>query len=91
MGIATSAANTAQNPSPIYIWGNDSNCQPMPAVTANYTPNTNIALNTQFFVSATQPGSMKRWQQAADTSSTTYSYTSFVYPYPLDTNGLPLG
>ncbi len=70
--------------SPVYVWSNGS----MPVTTYN-----NIAFNcsegTSWIVSATQPASMKWMLKSTDNFNTTYSYTPFTYPYPLDANGMP--
>jgi hypothetical protein len=66
-----------QNPSPIYLWGNDS-LLPVQSASAN------LVSGRDFFVSATQPSSMKRWQKTSDNSNTTYSYVPYVYPHPLN-------
>jgi hypothetical protein len=73
--------------SPIYIWGNDST---MPA-----GGDGNLVLpNRDFFVSSTQPSSMIRCEAAADggssggtTCPTTFSYTPYTYPHPLQGTG----
>jgi hypothetical protein len=82
----------SQSYSPVYIWGNDS-----AMAVASQTPNT-VQEGRDYFVSAAQPASMVRCELAADGGTagglmgscpTTYSYTPFTYPYPLDANGLP--
>jgi hypothetical protein len=53
------------------------------------TESSNIVLNTNYFQSASQPANQHRWQLTTDNASTTYNYTPFTYPFPLDATGLP--
>jgi len=62
--------------SPVYIWGND------PSMRAVST-SSNVIQGRDFFVSATQPARLMRYQVPSDNSTTTYSYTPFQYPHPL--------
>jgi hypothetical protein len=74
-----------QNMSPAYIWGNDSN---IPVGSGS----SYVVLGQNYFVSSSQPSNITRCQSGADTSSgcpVSYSYTPYVYPHPLDTNGPP--
>jgi hypothetical protein len=69
--------------SPVYVWGN-----------TNMSVNTGLnnsgcSSGTNWIVSNTQPTTMKILQTSADTTNTTYSYTPFIYPYPLNANGMP--
>jgi len=73
-----------QNLNPAYFWNNGTD---MPVQVEQ--GGGCLAQSTDYYVSSGQPNSLKRWQLASDTSSTTYSYVPFVYPYPLDANGLP--
>ena len=73
-----------RNTAPIYIWAN-------PAL---WTMSLNaggvaaaVAANRDFFLSASQPGSMSWMESSTDTCSTTYTYTPYTYPHPLDTSG----
>lgn len=71
-----------QNLSPAYIWGIQSG---IPAT----SDSSQVVLNRDFYVSTNQPSTMIRWELSTDNGSTTYSYVSFTYPYPLDSNGFP--
>jgi hypothetical protein len=62
--------------SPVYIWGNDSS---MPVGSTS----SNVIQGRDFFVSATQPARLMRYQASSDNSTATYSYTPFQYPHPL--------
>ena len=68
------------NPSPLsspaYIWGNDAGMEVV-------SHSSNVVAGRNFFVSATQPARLMRYQQASDNNNTTYSYTPFEYPHPL--------
>jgi len=75
-----------QDYSPAYLWGTLENSG------VTYGGSSNVVQGRDFFVSATQPSSMVRCEQAADggTASglegscpTTYSYTPYTYPYPV--------
>jgi hypothetical protein len=69
------------NSAPAYVWGNSSN---MPV--SSQTPSL-VELNRDYFVSASQPSSMQ-WEEASgDSCSTTYNYTPYVYPHPLQNAG----
>ncbi len=72
------------NSSPAYFWGNSADM-------AVGVDEGGIQLNRDYFVSAQQPSTLSRQELSGDTCSTTYSYTAFTYPYPLDANGLPTG
>jgi hypothetical protein len=63
--------------SPVYIWGNDSS---MPAGSTS----SNVIPGRDYSVSATQPTTMITWQLTNDNANTTYSYTPYIYPHPLD-------
>jgi hypothetical protein len=69
-----------QQLSPTYVWGNDSSL-------AVGSGSSNVVLGRDFYVSATQPASMLRQQSSTDSSSTTYSYTPYTYPHPLQSGG----
>ena len=71
-----SCANGTLNSAPAWAWGNDSS---MPVS----GDGTNVQLNRDFFVSASQPASMNWQEQSGDTCSTTYTYTPYTYPHPL--------
>jgi hypothetical protein len=69
------------NPSPVYLWHNfQFDGSPMKVVASS----ANVIEDRDFFVSDTQPASMKRWQQKSDNANTTYSYKPFQYPHPMD-------
>lgn len=63
--------------SPAYVWGNDSS---MSVVSGNPS---NVQQGRDYFLSATQPAGLLRQELASDTSSTTYVYTPYIYPHPL--------
>jgi hypothetical protein len=67
---------TQRTSSPVYLWGND-------AVMPVY-PQPPITAGRDVIESATQPATMKRWQQVGDNTNTTYSYTPYLYPHPSD-------
>jgi hypothetical protein len=67
-----------QNLSPAYLWGNDAT---MPVVGSN-----DVLLDRDFFVSTSQPSNMVRWQLTTDTGSTTYNYSPYTYPHPVQTS-----
>jgi len=70
-----------QNPSPFYVWHNfQYDGSPMRVVSTS----ANVIENRDYFVSDSQPDRMKRWQQKSDNANTTYTYTAFRYPHPLD-------
>ncbi len=71
-----------QNPSPIYLWGNDSTMQ-------IGSGSSNVQLNRDYYVSTSQPASMKRWQLTSDGATTTYAYTPYTYPHPLVSGSNP--
>jgi hypothetical protein len=63
--------------SPAYVWGNDST---IPVGSGS----SNVVEGRDFMLSAAQPGaSMLRQEASSDTSSTTYGYTPYTYPHPL--------
>lgn len=66
--------------SPAYLWGND-------ASMAIVSGSSNVQLNRDYFVSASQPATLLRCELTTDTGtssscSTTYNYVPFTYPYP---------
>lgn len=65
-----------QNLSPTYVWGNDAS---MPVSSHS----SNVQINRDYYLSATQPATLKRWQLSTDNASTTFSYVPFTYPYPV--------
>ncbi len=65
-----------QKYSPAYVWNND-----IPAGSGS----SNVQSGIDFFVSTTQPTSLKRQELGSDTSTTTYAYVPFQYPHPLQT------
>ncbi len=70
-----------QNVSPVYGWNNYTDLS---------TGSSVIQLNRDFFTTTgAQQNPQKRFQKSGDTSSTTYTYAPFQYPYPLDANLLP--
>lgn len=66
----------SQNYSPAYLWGNDSTMHVG-------SGSSNVVEGRDFMVSTSQPSSLKRWELTTDNSSTTYSYTPYTYPHPL--------
>jgi hypothetical protein len=64
-----------QNPSPVYLWATD----PKMHVGAG---SSNVQSGRDYFVSATQPASLKVWQQASQNASSTYSFAPLAYPHP---------
>ncbi len=72
-----------QNPSPVYFWGNDSTMQ-------IGSGSSNVQLNRDYYVSNSQPASMKRWQLTSDGASTTYSYAPYTYPHPMVSGSNPI-
>jgi hypothetical protein len=73
-GHNTCAGGTI-NSSPAYIWGNDADMI--------VSPQSSVQMNRDLFSSASQPTTLLRFEQAADSCSTTYSYTPYPYPHPL--------
>ena len=65
-----------QNPSPAYLWNNAAS---MPVSSGS----ANVQAGRDFFVSTTAPATMVRWESSADNSATTYTYTPYTYPHPL--------
>jgi hypothetical protein len=65
-----------QSPSPVYVWGNDSS---MPVQSGS----SNVVLNRDYYVSATQPAAMLKWQLTTDSRSTSYAYKPYTYPHPM--------
>jgi len=74
--------------SPAYLWANTDPQQSGGAMLVS-SESPLAQLNRDYYSSVTQPSSLKRWELTTDTSSTTYSYTPFTYPYPLTSAGLP--
>lgn len=72
--------------SPVYIWSNDSDFK---VTTDRGSCGEGPQAGVNYFVSSGKPSSMKRLQKAGDSSSTTYSYSPFLYPYPLTAGGMP--
>jgi hypothetical protein len=72
--------------SPVYVWGNGT----IPVTYTKYERTVyDCKEGTNWITFPTQPSSMKIWQKSTDNANTTYSYTPFTYPYPLDANGMP--
>jgi hypothetical protein len=69
--------NGGRSMSPVYIWGNDS------SMTIS-SGSSNVIQGRDYLVSSTQPTVMIKRQLTTDTANTTYSYTPYVYPHPLD-------
>jgi hypothetical protein len=65
----------ALNSSPAYVWGNDADMI--------YAPGSGVQDGRDVFNSATQPATLLRFEQAADSCSTTYIYVPYPYPHPL--------
>jgi len=65
------------NTAPAYIWGNDSTM-----TVSSQTPSY-VEVNRDFFVSSTKPASMNWEESSGDSCSTTYNYTPYTYPHPL--------
>jgi hypothetical protein len=70
--------------SPVYIWGNSAS---LSVDSSSGGCSEQIQSGVNFITSSSQPSSMKLWQTSL--GNTTYSYSPFVYPYPLDANGMP--
>ena len=68
------------NSAPLYLWAIDSHMN-IETPTPTYT-----LLNRDYFVSGSQPASMHWQEQTGDTCSTTYVYTPYTYPHPLDSS-----
>jgi hypothetical protein len=62
--------------SPAYLWGNDS------SMTVG-SGSSFVQAGRDYFVSSSKPSSLSRNQLTSDSSSTTYSYTPYTYPHPL--------
>jgi len=77
-GIFINGAPSFTVLSPAYIWGNDST---MPVTSGS----SNIVEGRDYFVSSTQPTSMKISETAAQAAKggSVYSYAPYVYPHPL--------
>jgi hypothetical protein len=75
------------NSAPLQIWGNQSNWSTM----SNQNTAT-IAANRDYFftTSATQPSPIFWEEESTDNCSTTYAYTPYTDPHPLDINGVTL-
>jgi hypothetical protein len=72
--------------SPVYVWNNGT--IPVNVGLNNNYPVGNVcAANKNWYVSGSQPSNMTIWQTSS--GATTYNYTPFTYPYPLDANGMP--
>src|SRR5262249_47048236 len=63
--------------SPVYIWGND------PSMRVAST-SSNVIRGRDYLVSSPEPTTMIKRQLTTDTANTTYHYTPYVYPHPLD-------
>jgi hypothetical protein len=81
-----SCASGSLNSAPLYFWALDPNM----SVSATISP-TYVQLNRDYFVSTLQPSTMTWQESTSDTCSTTYSYTPYTYPHPLDTSGSTTG
>lgn len=64
----------SQNPSPVYLW----NVDPKMHVGSG----SNVQSGRDYFVSASEPASMKVWQQSSQNANSTYAYTALAYPHP---------
>jgi hypothetical protein len=79
-GITTPHSNcTTTNSAPVQIWGNNSNMG-TPTNTGGSSP---VVLNEDFFSNTSQPASIFWIENSTDTCSTTYAYTPYTYPNPL--------
>ena len=65
-----------QNLSPVYIWDNA-------AGLVIRVDSSNVKEGRDFFASATQPSSLKRWQLSTDNANTTFAYIPYTYPHPM--------
>lgn len=83
-GHATCSGGTL-NSSPAYFWGNDGTM----SVGVEDDSTDKIRINRDYFLSASQPASLLRQEQAGDTCSTTYTYVPFTYPHPLQGASAP--
>ncbi len=83
-GLGTPSTNN----SPLYFWG-------LGSLTGNVGSSSNAIVSGQSYivvnspVGSAPPSNMKIRQRASDGLGSTYNYTPFTYPYPLDANGLP--
>jgi hypothetical protein len=69
--------------SPVYLWNNNASITVGTQIgVGGWTPSP-ITLNSSFYVSSTQPGSMIISQKASQIPPTTYSYAAYTYPHPL--------
>lgn len=90
--------------SPAYIWGNDSGMLPglgvstVPFVIGGTAPvdathcSGHSGSVCDYVSTSTQPSTLLECQSAADVSAgcpVAHTYTPWVYPYPLDANGMP--
>jgi hypothetical protein len=84
-----SCAGGTLNSAPAYVFGNLNDLAPSTAVNSSGdTPGTSSPqANRDWLWSSTQPATMTWEEQSGDTCSTTYTYTSYTYPHPLDTSG----
>jgi hypothetical protein len=71
--------------SPLYLWNNTTAGSELSGQfrVSTSTP-TWTAEGRDYFVSATQPSKMQIGEQAAQNAKSTYNYTPYVYPHPLD-------
>ncbi len=80
IGSTTSVQNSGpNNNSPAYAWNNWQN---------PFGTDSGVQVNIDFFIVSNGNG-LRIKQRAADGTQATYNYTSFSYPYPLDSNNLP--
>jgi hypothetical protein len=70
--------------SPVYVWGNSAS---LPVTDDSGDCSEQIQSGVNYISSSSQPASMNIWQTSS--GSTTYSYSPFVYPYPLNASGMP--
>lgn len=90
--------------SPAYIWGNDGGMLPgLGASTVSFVIGGNAPVDAthcsghpgnvcDYVTASTQPSTLLECQSAADVSAgcpVAHTYTPWIYPYPLDTNGMP--
>lgn len=71
------------NSAPAYVWGNAEFLEVGSGGGASGT----VLLGRDYFSSASQPATMNWWEQSTDSCSTTYSYTPYTYPHPLQGQG----